>query len=218
MRKKAPGTPAHLPRTERRTSSSKTIIIPPCRTRYLAEIADTLRAYHRRTEEQAEVVRGVWHLRESARATGGTGRLRCRGRGAIESTKPREAGKTDMKARRTYLLYQWDVMREDYRKDELAYLVRDQEIQTRSYYESLSRKKIPKIALPRFATPAKYIGGCARKTYRAGFPFTAGVFPLKRMNEYPTRMFAGEGNPEADQRAVQAPFGEFRGQAPQHGL
>ncbi len=28
------------------------------------------------------------------------------------------------------------------------------------------------------------------------FPFTAGVFPLKREREDPTRMFAGEGGPE----------------------
>jgi len=28
------------------------------------------------------------------------------------------------------------------------------------------------------------------------FPFTAGVFPLKRDGEDPTRMFAGEGSPE----------------------
>ncbi|MCR6722457.1 MAG: methylmalonyl-CoA mutase family protein [Chitinophagaceae bacterium] len=28
------------------------------------------------------------------------------------------------------------------------------------------------------------------------FPFTAGVFPLKREGEDPTRMFAGEGAPE----------------------
>src|SRR5690606_19782738 len=28
------------------------------------------------------------------------------------------------------------------------------------------------------------------------FPYTAGVFPLKRQEEDPTRMFAGEGSPE----------------------
>ena len=32
------------------------------------------------------------------------------------------------------------------------------------------------------------------------FPFTAGVFPLKREGEDPTRMFAGEGGPERTNR------------------
>jgi methylmalonyl-CoA mutase len=32
------------------------------------------------------------------------------------------------------------------------------------------------------------------------FPFTAGVFPFKRKEEDPTRMFAGEGHPERTNR------------------
>ena len=59
---------SQLPRPEARVSSSKTIIIPPERTRYLAEIADTVRQYHRRTDDQAAALRRVWHLEEAARA------------------------------------------------------------------------------------------------------------------------------------------------------
>jgi len=32
------------------------------------------------------------------------------------------------------------------------------------------------------------------------FPYTAGVFPLKRVDEDPTRMFAGEGDPARTNR------------------
>jgi methylmalonyl-CoA mutase len=32
------------------------------------------------------------------------------------------------------------------------------------------------------------------------YPFTAGVFPLKRENEDPARQFAGEGGPERTNR------------------
>jgi hypothetical protein len=35
-----------------------------------------------------------------------------------------------------------------------------------------------------------------RKIFPAMFPYTAGVFELKRQGEDPTRMFAGEGGPE----------------------
>ena len=57
-----------LPRPDGRCSTSKTIIIPPERTRYLSEISDSVRAYHRRTEEQADAARRAWHLEEAARA------------------------------------------------------------------------------------------------------------------------------------------------------
>ncbi len=62
-----------LPRPDTKQSTSKTIIIPPERTRYLAEIAETVRTYHRETQSQAEAMRRVWHLEETARALAGEG-------------------------------------------------------------------------------------------------------------------------------------------------
>ncbi len=61
---------SQLPRSGSRVSTSKTIIIPPERVRYLAEIADTVRSYHRLTQIQADGVRRVWHLEEAAGAVG----------------------------------------------------------------------------------------------------------------------------------------------------
>jgi isobutyryl-CoA mutase len=191
--KKGTSLKTRLPRPDGRASSSKTIIIPPQRTRYLAEIADTVRAYHRRSEEQADVVRAIWHLRESA------ARLAAQDdTAAAVGMLSNEASRLEklIESETTYLLYQWDVIREEYRNDELAYLVRDQEIRTPLFYESMSRKKIPKIALPRFADPGEIYRWLREENVPGWFPYTAGVFPLKRMNEDPTRMFAGEGNPE----------------------
>ena len=62
----------HLPRPETRISSSKTIIIPPERTRYLSEIADTIREYHRKTNDQSQAVRNFWHLQEALQRIGGS--------------------------------------------------------------------------------------------------------------------------------------------------
>jgi methylmalonyl-CoA mutase len=62
-----------LPRPDTKQSTSKTIIIPPERTRYLAEIAETVRTYHRETESQADAMRRVWHLEETARTLSGEG-------------------------------------------------------------------------------------------------------------------------------------------------
>ena len=54
-----------IPKSGIKESSSKTIIIPGERTRYLAEIADTVRDYHRETDVQAELARKRWHLSET---------------------------------------------------------------------------------------------------------------------------------------------------------
>ena len=60
-----------LPRPAGKTSSSKTIIIPPERVRYLSEISDTLREYHRQTRQQMQALRRGWHLEEAAQALAG---------------------------------------------------------------------------------------------------------------------------------------------------
>ncbi len=173
-----------------KASSSKTIIIPPRRTRYLAEIAGTVRDYHRATDEQAAAVRLAWHLREAGKAPGlKEEAVAARLREETAAAEKNIAGET------RFLLSQWDILRKDYGSDELVYQVRDQEIRSPLYYESLSRKKIPKIALPRFTDPGEIYRWLREENVPGRFPYTAGVFPLKRMDEDPTRMFAGEGDP-----------------------
>ena len=49
-----------------KVSTSKSIIIPSERTRYLSEISDTIRNYHRETVSQAKTARRIWHLEQSA--------------------------------------------------------------------------------------------------------------------------------------------------------
>src|SRR5262245_4493159 len=45
--------PGRLPQPAGRVSSEIHVVVPPKRQRYLAEIAETVRSYHQRTEEQA---------------------------------------------------------------------------------------------------------------------------------------------------------------------
>src|SRR5690349_23046871 len=46
-----------LPKVEARASSGKSAIVPPARSRYLAEVADTVRTYHARAAGQSKLVR-----------------------------------------------------------------------------------------------------------------------------------------------------------------
>ena len=189
-----------LPRPAGRTSSSKTIIIPPERIRYLAEIADTVRAYHRDTEDQVAALRRVWHLEQAAADmttasdTGSTEALL--GRFKAEVARARK----HVKAETSEAIDAWHATRKAYEADDLAYQVRGREIRTPLFSESLSRKQIPKIALPRFDEPGQIYRWLRRENLPGYFPYTAGVFPLKRVGEDPTRMFAGEGDPARTNR------------------
>ncbi|MBC2742366.1 MAG: methylmalonyl-CoA mutase family protein [Desulfosarcina sp.] len=189
-----------LPRPDTRQSTSKTIIIPPERTRYLAEIAETVRNYHRETESQADAIRRVWHLEETAKSLSGEGLegdtavLVKRLKGEID--KAREALDDETEK----LVKGWEKIRIDYSGDELVYTVRGKEIRVPLYTESLSHQKIPKISLPRFKDPGEIYRWQRRENLPGYFPFTAGVFPMKRVGEDPTRMFAGEGDPARTNR------------------
>ena len=70
-------------------------------------------------------------------------------------------------------------------------------------------KKSRRSPFPSLKTPAKSIAGCARKTFPASFRYTAGVFPLKRVGEDPTRMFAGEGDPARTNRRFKLLSGNY---------
>ena len=191
---------ARLPRPAGKTSSSKTIIIPPERVRYLAEIADTVRGYHGETRRRMEAVRKPWHLEEAARAVAGEGsgeavqtlltRLKEGARNAREALDP--------ETRR--VVEEWAEVRDLYSREELTYTVRGREIRLPLTSESLAHTRIPKIVLPRFEDPAECFRWMREENVPGRFPFTAGVFPLKRADEDPTRMFAGEGDPARTNR------------------
>jgi len=186
---------ASLPRPQIKTSSSKTIIIPPERIRYLSEITDTVRNYHEQTGAQAQNLRKVWHLKETSEAIGANDEPEDSL--VLLSKLKDEIKKAEATLKKETLdsIEEWEKIKESYSKDELVYQVRDQEIRVPLYTESLSHTRIPKIVLPKFEDPAEIYRWMREENVSGRFPFTAGVFPLKRADEEPTRMFAGEGDP-----------------------
>ncbi|MFO7665189.1 MAG: methylmalonyl-CoA mutase family protein [Desulfobacterales bacterium] len=185
-----------LPRPELKKSTSKTIIIPPERTRYLSEIADTLRNYHRETKDQSVAVRMLWHLEETEKIvsceTGkeeSTNAILSRLKEEIAIANQRLSDETKN------VLADWGEIKKSYAGDDLVYRVRNKEISLPLYTRSLSHQKIPKISLPKFIDPGEILRWMREENVPGQFPYTAGVFPLKRTDEDPTRMFAGEGDP-----------------------
>ena len=59
---------------------------------------------------------------------------------------------------------------------------------------------VPKVALPRYRSWGDRLRWLLQENVPGEFPYTAGVFPFKRAEEDPARMFAGEGPPEQTNR------------------
>jgi methylmalonyl-CoA mutase len=191
---------ARMARPQSKTSSSKTIIIPPERTRYLSEISDTIRGYHQTTEEQSQKLRNFWHLQETHKRLGGANLEREVPEVLARLKEEVQKAQADLDPETLQSIDQWQEIRETYAKDELVYRVREQEIRIPLHTESMSHSRIPKIALPRFQDPGELYRWMREENVPGRFPFTAGVFPLKRVDEDPTRMFAGEGDPARTNR------------------
>ena len=93
------------------------------------------------------------------------------------------------------LIADWPAVRARYRDEVNRYQVRSKTIQVANFTQSLSHQAIPKVALPQFEDWASVLHWRLLENLPGEFPYTAGVFPFKRMGEDPTRMFAGEGGP-----------------------
>ncbi len=184
---------SRLPRPAGCTTEVRAGIITPERTRYLSEIANTVRRYHERSEQQAGALRRVWHLEQAAEVLNASA---GNGSDALALLKSEiETARQQVEPESRQLLEQWQTIKSDYEQDHLAYKVRDGQVRTPLYSQSLSHSKIPKIALPGLDEPGALLRWLRREHLPGYFPYTAGVFPLKRTGEDPTRMFAGEGDP-----------------------
>ncbi len=83
---------------------------------------------------------------------------------------------------------------------EYSYTVRGREVRGANYTESLSHSAIPKLAAPRLTGWGEILDFLQNENLPGSFPYTAGVYPYRREEEDPTRMFAGEGAPERTNR------------------
>ena len=174
-------------------------IVPPNRQRYLAEIAETCRDYRTWAQGQVELAR-KWGQAMGARQQ-------------VEDWAPEDrdqlAGRLDemaahwwnrLDARSRAILENWDALAEQYTQAEYVYHVRGKEIRQPLYHETLAGTKVPRVALPKSEDPGERLRFALTENLPGFFPFTGGVFPLKRQGEDPTRMFAGEGTPERTNR------------------
>ncbi len=170
-----------------RFSSGRNAIVPPARSRYLAEIADTVRAYHRFTDKQVTIARERQQLTEAKRMLAAAGK-------SADIDSVIAARENALVPAAKNLIAEWPALQAAYAGDDYVVTVRDKEIRTRLTWKTLSGTTIRKVSLPRYADHGDQLRWLMLENVPGSFPYTAGVFAFKRENEDPTRMFAGEGD------------------------
>jgi methylmalonyl-CoA mutase len=176
-------------------------VIPSNRVRYLSEISESNRSYDQLVTDQAEIASKLYRLHGALN----TIRQNLKGKEALEVAETALQGQIDFYTEQLTpvsrkLITNWPEKIKEYNKDFYEYTVRDKQIRLPMTTTSLSGTRIPKMVLPKYNDWGDILRWQAQENLPGHFPFTAGVFPLKREGEDPTRMFAGEGGPERTNR------------------
>ena len=184
--------------------SQKIYIVPPERIRYLAEIVENANHYKKFAREQAAFASQLYKLKGVLDLAQGKSPFEG-GKGDVKSTHEMLTSLYTHTEERLHadskrLLREWPEMQRRYTEENFVFKVREKEIKIPLFTESLSHLKIPKIALPKFSDWGDILYWLLMENLPGEFPYAAGVYPLKRTEEDPTRMFAGEGGPERTNR------------------
>jgi isobutyryl-CoA mutase len=190
--------------TDWKTSFSKqalvekqNVIIPNEQRYYLREISETVRNYHKKAEQQANLARKLFQLEGAIAAVkehGANEEVLVSLKALMQETESKLT--TESKK----ILRTWEERKQSYAGDQLITRIREKEIITVLNTKSLSGLHIPKIALPKYKDYGEIIRWVYRENVPGDFPYTAGVFPFKREGEDPKRQFAGEGTPDRTNR------------------
>ncbi len=193
-------------------------IIPPRRIRYLGEISETVRNYNQWAKDQAAIASRMYglhiaieELNHIAVAPSPSHPLTLSDKDTNSKLQTSNSKPFDLASelKKLYkqtqkhlspesqtLLDDWQRKVSHLKKDSYSYQVRGKEVKVQTYTESMSHLRIPKIAMPKYKDWGDILFWCLTENVPGEFPYAAGLYPFKRENEDPTRMFAGEGGPE----------------------
>lgn len=198
--------------------SEKIYIIPPERVRYLAEIKENAENYNEFIQIQTGIARKLYQLKgtiSQLREDIGKKKIEYEEQDgtviAVQSIQDEPEYLKDLVEKYKKLeneldssckdiLNKWEETQKLYKADTYKFQVRDKVIEQGLYHTSLSGTRVPKVSLPKYKDWGDILHWVLTENVPGFFPYAAGVFPLKRSGEDPTRMFAGEGGPERTNR------------------
>ncbi|OEJ98895.1 methylmalonyl-CoA mutase [Flavivirga aquatica] len=202
--------------------SEKIFVIPPARTRYLSEIAESNRGYDEKVNKQVEVTQKLYGIYKTicsvASISNENEKLYLSKSGLVHDNildqvqdesdknflgllfKEFDRVKLNLDPYNWEIITGWGDKVNKYEKPIYSFKVRDKEVKIETHTESLSHTQIPKVALPKYQAWGDVLRWCLQENVPGEFPYTAGLYPFKRTGEDPARMFAGEGGPERTNR------------------
>ena len=151
-------------------------LIPAARVRYLSEISDEIRRYHAHTDSQESAAR----LRQSLRLARLAVTDDSSAVAALDSALDRAESQLDPATSEA--------------------LAQFRDSAPSPTITTPSGIAVPRVAVPRLPDDGGAVRFVREENLPGQFPFTAGVFALKRESEAPARMFAGEGDPARTNR------------------
>lgn len=192
LKEKGLESESEIPESSHVNTLTHSQIIPPARVRYLAEITETIYEREKWIDRQCAIARQLYQAKGVLDF--------CRREDKKSITRLVEEKEKALAPECLALLQAWEAVKGKYQAEYFEYSVRDKTIRLPLYVETLSHSKIPKIALPQYTDWGAILRWLLKENLPGQYPFTGGVFPLKRQGEDPTRMFAGEGGPERTNR------------------
>ncbi|MFJ9497908.1 fused isobutyryl-CoA mutase/GTPase IcmF [Brevibacillus centrosporus] len=177
----------------------KTSLIPTERINYLQDIANTVRKYSQYTDEQSTIARKLFQLQGAKETLLASGEASAQEVAAVLD-KQIELFEEKLHPECKRILAQWPKLKAAYKQDQFVTKIRDKELVTKLFSESLSGTRISKVAVPEYEDWGEILKWSLKENVPGEFPYTAGVFPFKREGEDPKRQFAGEGTPERTNR------------------
>lgn len=161
-------------------------VIPPDKVLYLREIAKTCRDYRKSWKRNFELLKDYEALKNARDLLPENSDIQ----------KKLEEVKQQIPTTEFELIDDFDQTVDQYKAGEYRYKVREKEIRVPTQYKSLSGSSISRVSVPKCDSIAQRYRFIKQYNLPGFFPYSAGIFPFKRADEEPKRMFAGEGGPK----------------------
>ncbi|MGB0454134.1 MAG: fused isobutyryl-CoA mutase/GTPase IcmF [Bacteriovoracaceae bacterium] len=161
-------------------------LIAPERSLYLREIAGAVRSYNKETEQTFDLLKDYESLVQVEKL--------LKDKSEVEELKKKVEKEIGSEVFRSLETLQKTI--KEYNDGQFTYKVRDKEIKVETKYESLSGTQILRAGVPRTKNLSSLYRFMRRENIPGFFPYASGIFPFKRTDEEPKRMFAGEGGPK----------------------
>lgn len=172
--------------TQDRSPAKKTSIISEDRILYLRDISKACRDYNLETQNIARVLESYEALERSLKLVGENSELQDKFK-EIKNSIPNFVFSE---------LSLYHEIRSQYLSGKFTYSVRGRDIHVETKYRSLSLSSVSRVASPSFSSVVDIFKFQRNQNFPGYFPFASGIFPFRRNDEDPKRMFAGEGGPK----------------------